>query len=139
MKKPKFKFVKQEEECGCAIACIAMILGKSYDEIRKSFKGDFQKDGIETEKSLYYLSENGVDTIRKMPYGYVDREASNLRMIKPFADIHFVSIKQFSNSNSNHALVMLKNGQFVCPTVNKKMEEVAVYEICEVVGCYYDK
>lgn len=139
MKKPKFKFIKQEEENGCAIACIAMILGKTYADVVKSFLNDFNKQGMEIGHAISYLSENGVDVIRRGHQGYTTREANNLRMIKPFADIHYISFQQFCDSATNHAVVMLGNGKLICPTKKYKIEEVSIYQIDDVLGCYYDK
>ena len=65
MKRPKFRFVRQEDENGCAAACMAMILGKTYEEVLKSFLNDFGKQGIQISPVISYLSENGVDVIRK--------------------------------------------------------------------------
>lgn len=139
MKKPKFKFVKQEDESGCAIACMAMILGKTYEEIVKSFYNDFKKQGIEIKWVIDYLSANGVTVIRKGHYGYNDREENNKRMIKPFADIHYISFQQFVDIEHNHAVIMLTNGKIICPTKKYKIDEVSVYQIDDVLGCYYDK
>lgn len=138
MKKPKFKFVKQEEECGCAIACMAMILGKSYEEIVKSFYNDFNKQGIKIEPVIEYLSGE-VDVVRKKHWGYSDRKESNKRMIIPFADIHYISFQQFVDSEINHAIIMLKNGKIICPTKKYKIDEISVYQIDDVLGCFYDK
>ena len=139
MKKPKFKFVKQEDEMGCAIACIAMILGKTYEEVARSFLNDFSKQGIRIDSAISYLSENGVDVIRKGHQGYANREDSNKRMIQPFADIHYISFQQFVDSDTNHAIVMLKNGKLICPTKKHKTDEVSCYQIDDVLGCFYDR
>jgi len=60
-------------------------------------------------------------------------------MIVPFADIHYISFQQFVDSEHNHAVVMLKNGNMICPTKNRKINEVSVYQIDDILGCYYDK
>jgi hypothetical protein len=139
MKKPKFKFVKQEQEHGCAIACIAMILGKTYEEIVRSFHNDFNKEGIRIDKVIDYLSANGVTVIRKGHYGYEDRHKNNLRMLESFADIHYVSFQQFVDVDNNHAIIMLKNGKRVCPTMKYATELVSCYQIDDVLGIFYDK
>lgn len=139
MQKPKFTFVKQEQEAGCAIACIAMILGKSYWDIEKSFLNDFSKQGIVIQNVIDYLSANGVTVIRKGHYGYNDREDNNKRMIKPFADIHYISFQQFVDVDNNHALVMTKNGKLICPTKKYEADKINCYQIDDILGCFYDK
>lgn len=139
MKKPKFKFVKQEEECGCAIACIAMILGKAYEQVVGDFNNDFSKQGINSEKSADYLSDSGVDVIVKAWHGFTDRKTNNTRMLIPFADIHLVSFRQYSDVDHNHAIIMLKNGKLICPEKKYKIKNYNCYIVDSVIGCFYDK
>jgi hypothetical protein len=54
----RFKWVQQEDDAGCGIACCAMVTGKSYlqvkDELRNVYHG-----GLETKHLDDYLFEQG--------------------------------------------------------------------------------
>lgn len=139
MKKPKFKYVESKQENGCSIACTAIILGKEYDDVAVALKNDFSKEGIQVKIIASYLSENGVDVTSKEHLGYSDRDAMNKHLIKPFADIHYISFRQFADSDFNHAIVMLANGKLVCPNIKYRITTWNIYEIETILGCYYDK
>lgn len=50
------KLVKCKDRDGCAPACIATILGWTYEEVTKFFQNDFTKDGITHEQSVVFLA-----------------------------------------------------------------------------------
>ena len=49
------KYIKQEDETGCGVACIAMISGQSYKTIR-SFLINNKVEGIEKRKTNFRLN-----------------------------------------------------------------------------------
>lgn len=63
----------------------------------------------------------------------------NERMLKPFADIHYISFRQFADMETNHGVVMLASGKLVCPNIKYKISAWDIYEVEIVLGCYYDK
>ncbi len=58
--------VRQEDSHGCVIACIAMVAGKTYAEVRRCFPtyGDNPTSGIQADKRDIVLVRNGIWPIR---------------------------------------------------------------------------
>lgn len=58
---PKIKLVRQAEPFGCGIACIAMIAGKDYWQVRQIAPSDLMatREGINIDAMLWLLSYYG--------------------------------------------------------------------------------
>lgn len=125
---------------GCSLACMAMITGLDYDYIDKQFKINFDKNGIEFTKVRDFICEQGFDCIQKINQSCTDIKINNKRMIVPFADIHYISARQFADAKNNHAFVMLKNGKVYDPDDSKHKTILdRFYEIEVVLGFWKAK
>lgn len=136
----KIKLVRQRKECDCSIACIATITGIKYEDVIKHFNNNFDKTGLTLAETCQFITENGFDGIQKTNKTYTNIKINNKRMLFPFADIHYIEAKQFSNSKNHHALVMLRNGKVFEPFTGKFINILEeFYEIVNVVGFWKEK
>lgn len=87
----KLKFVKQKDNWDCAIACVAMIAGHSYKEVRANLQKNYTNRGISCDTMMRYLKRHGVKT--------------ELERYE-FAVVH---LHAFVNAYSNTAIILLKN------------------------------
>ena len=138
MKKPKFKYVPQQEDCDCGIACLAMVTGHPYGEVYFSFK---RRGPTKFKQEVQYLRDQGLYVVGMIPDAYINRERINEIMLRPFADIHLVCFKQFVDSDINHVMVMTNKGKLYDPqpTIKDKVDLKDIYLIEDVVGIYYEK
>ena len=130
--------VLQKEDKGCVIACIAMILGKTYDEVRTDFYQNFNKKGINANRCIDYICEFGYSVVKKEKVPYHRNTKANLEMIKPFADSHIVIIQEFFDNPVSHAIVMDSKGHLLCPE-NQQISLKEVYSVNTVFGFYKNK
>lgn len=138
----KVKFVQQLHENGCSLACMAMITGLNYDFIDKQFSVNFDKNGLIYDKVRQYVCEQGFDCIEKINRIYTKVGSQNLRMLVPFADVHFISAQQFADSKYNHSFVMLKNGKILDPADHNHNHKTVLdrfYSIDVVLGFWQSK
>ncbi len=125
---------------GCAPACIAMILGWEYDEVIKYFQQDFDEDGITHDVAIDFIADQGYSAITKSSAGYTHRNFLRDELLKPFAPIHFVSVKPWGDSTNGHAIVMLEDGSILDPYDSKKpMTIEQVYRIKEITGFWDER
>lgn len=133
----EIKLVRQKERSGCAAACIAMVLGKTYEEIAADFENDFVDSGIELEKTQDYLSDFGCRVIRKeIIYYGVDVKFGRDEILKPFAPVHIVRVKPKFDSEHGHLVVMGADGKLYCPDGDTDEEARNNYVITTVLGLY---
>lgn len=132
----KVKFVRQEDRRGCVIACLAMVLGKTYAEVVKDFYHDFTEEGFDLERACMYLADNGAQIIEKRRLWYNRKDFSRAEILKPFAPVHIVSVQQFFDSESSHAVVMDENGVIFCPDGATHLEILDSYDIDICYGVY---
>jgi hypothetical protein len=129
----KIRYVQQEHEFGCLVACIAMVLGWDYDDVVNHFYNDFDKKGISGDFAKDFICEHGYSVIEKRGTGYIHIEEHNKRMMQPFAPIHIVSVKQFIDAKINHSFVMDAKGRHIDPH-DKGITKVEFYEAQHVMG-----
>jgi len=115
------KCVKQETEHGCVIANLATILGLSYAEVDKCFSMDFDKElGISSKQAADFLAGFGFTAIWKAAEYYNSYRFVNEELLKPFAEIHLVSIQQYSDKPDYvHSLLMTKEGLLLEPATGE--------------------
>jgi len=135
----KFQHVKQKHEFGCAIACMAMVLGKKYDEIAGQFHTDFSVDGLKHEHITGYVCDHGFALVHKSAGGHGDVKTSNRRMITPFADIHIVSAQPWADAEMNHCFVLDKRGRIFDPQHDTRPDFREYYYIHSVLGFFDER
>lgn len=138
MEAVKIAHVKQEDDKGCVIACIAMILGWKYGEVARHFHNDFNKSGTNTNFARDFVCEHGYSVIEKRGTGYMDVREHNQRMIQPFAPVHIVSVQQFVDLPKRaHAFVMTDKREIFDPA-DKDHKQVDYYMVRHIMGFFDD-
>lgn len=133
----EISFVKQDDLCGCAAACIAMVLGKTYAEVAADFNNDFHDNGIALEDTMSYLSDFGVRVIRKeIIYYGLDVKFGREEILKPFAPVHIIRVKPKFDSTTGHLIVMTKDGRLLCPDGSSEDKIHSFYSVTTVLGLY---
>jgi hypothetical protein len=128
----------QEDSCGCAIACMATILQKSYKEIKKDFYNNFIIEGLNSDRIVPYLAGYGLDITTHRANFYSDYSIAKKRFVKPFADAHILVIKQYADNDTTHAILMNNKGKLLCPTDGKEFIGTFL-EAWELIGIWYPK
>lgn len=133
----EIKFVRQEDSHGCAIACIAMVLGKTYKEIAADFENDFTQSGIMFDQTMTYLGNAGFSIIHKEVKRWNEINFARKEMLKPFAPVHIVRVVDKFDSEGGHLVVMTDKGKLLCPD---ELKDSAIrnkcYSITDVLGLY---
>src|SRR5678815_926246 len=101
---PAIKHVKQQHDKGCMIACIAMVLGWTYDAVVDQFHNDFDKKGMDGKLAKEFICEHRYSCVEKRGTHYGEVREHNKRMIVPFAPIHIVTVQQFKDCKQTHAV-----------------------------------
>lgn len=135
----KIKYVRQKHSSGCAVACIAMVTGLSYDEVDRQMQTNFNNDGLKSEITRLFVCDQGFSSLEMISHGYSELAASNKRMNRPFADVHIVSVQPFADSEMNHAVVMDKRGRVYDPDRPEKRSLTEYYYIVRVTGFWDDR
>lgn len=113
-----------------------MITGRSYADVVKDFHNDFDKKGIFTKQTIEYLADAGFSVIKKEVVFFNEKDDGRKELLKPFAPVHIVSIKQYFDLNKTHAVVMDAKGKLICPHGMSDAELRKVYRVEEVIGLY---
>jgi len=128
--------VPQDDDNGCVPACLAMILGCSYEDVTKDFDADFTKKGVTAELISEYLGDRGYSVVRKSVECYVHKDFGREMLLTPFAPIHIVHLKHSVNSDSYHVVVMDSQGKLLDPAESSEEDVRSAYQILEVFGIY---
>lgn len=128
-------WVQQEDKYGCTVAAVAMVVGKTYQEVRSYFTIDFSKSGAILEDWHDYLFDNGF--ICHRTHRFLHLKEINLRKPvwppEPFAPIHICNV---INEVSAHAVVMLENGDVLDPAWPGVHKLTDYKEVYWVTGCW---
>jgi hypothetical protein len=135
----KIQYVRQQHECGCAVACMAMVTGLPYDKIEKQFVANFGREGVAPEVTRNFICDHGFSAVEVIAHGYHDIRQSNARMRRPFADVHVVSVLPQPDAEMNHAVVMDRRGRVYDPAMPKVRDLGEYYFICRVQGFYDER
>jgi hypothetical protein len=108
------RWVEQGHRNGCTAAAVAMVLGKTYDEVQRCCWQDFSQTGVCLEDWFDYLFQEGFVWHRM--YRCVQLIGLNhprdVWPPAPFAPIHLCSVVAPKGA---HAVVMLANGDVLDP------------------------
>jgi hypothetical protein len=130
------RLVRQPEEHGCAIACLAMVLGTTYEKVRNQWLNDFSEEGVELEKTMNFLGEKGYSLVHKEVRNWGNHNFGRKEMLKPFAPIHLVKIIPQFDAPSGHLVVMDRKGKLYCPAGHSDKEVRDCYHVASVIGVY---
>ena len=135
-RKEAIKLVEQEEKCGCAVACIAMVLGTTYADVRKDWQNDFENEGVTTAQIIDYLGNVGFAAVYKRISHWTHKDFVREEMLTPFAPIHILSMRPAYDSKNYHVVVMDAEGVLYCPSGLTDEESRRSYLIDETIGLY---
>jgi hypothetical protein len=130
------KLVRQEDPFGCAVACIAMVLGRTYESVKADWSNDFAKDGVTTNQITGYLGDAGCSVLYKNLMNWNEKDFARKEMFRPFAPAHILCIKQLYDATIYHAVVMDAKGKIYDPAGHTDKEVKSWYLLDEVIGVY---
>jgi hypothetical protein len=130
------KLILQEERFGCTIACMAMVLDQTYAQVRQYFETDFDKDGLDFEKIVEFLGDNGLSILHKKSLNYAHKDIHRKELFKPFAPAHIVRVlPQFDNEFA-HVIAMDSKGKIFCPSGETDATIRSCYSVTDTIGLY---
>lgn len=135
-RKETIKLVEQEDDCGCVVACIAMVLGRTYQSVRADWGNDFTTEGVDLEQMMNYLGDHGCSIVYKAMRYYRHKDFAREAMLTPFAPIHIVRVLPNCDSKTGHVVVMDAEGKIYCPGGFSDEEIRRAYAVTEVCGIY---
>lgn len=126
--------IKRVEQKGptCTIACAAMILGVTFDQVEKHFHPD-NKRTLTTLSD--YLGEHGYSILIKEVLYHTFPRFGFTELCKPFASAHILHLKQFTNSEEQHVVVMDQKGKIFDPA-QENLELADFYMVTGVLGIW---
>jgi len=135
---PQPRWVKQEDQNGCVLAAIAMIVGKSYAEVKAELQPkDLSTDAYTSFEAESYFYEHGYSAVKRWKhicFAGVDRE---VWPIEPFAPVHYVQVVN-GPSGKGHAVVLLANGDVLDPWTDSKPKKLSdYYQVNEIMGVFF--
>lgn len=130
--------ITQKHNRGCGVACLAMITGKSYDEILEDCEAAWdEQTGLYTNIVDAYLWDHGY-ALRKY---YSNNNWQKIKRdpwpIKPFTDIHLVHLRVYELASCEHFVIMSRDGTVLDPKLGHKPSLADYYNIYSISGIYY--
>ena len=119
------QWIPQEHKHGCAIATLAMVSGKTYQEVYAWFVHHYKRQYSNAEPELFdidkinglgphqrdmFLVENGFAHATK--YNHLCNEKREVWPVEPWADVHICSV---DNEVMSHSIVLLRGGSVLDP------------------------
>lgn len=133
MKPWPIKLVEQKGKT-CTIACLAMILGESFDKVERDFLAPEEGTLVKTAD---YLGNHGYSVMIKELMFHSHPSFAREEIIKPFAPAHIVHCKQFADDPVQHVVVMDQNGKVFNPAgPNGRDLEKDYFMITGVLGIW---
>ncbi len=105
--------VEQQEGNGCAIAVLAMLTGRTYEQVR----ADFVDIPVSDFAMQMWLAEHGWATAMKYPHYMPQKRDRDVWPPAPFAGLHFVTV---SIPAGFHSVVMLGSGRVIDPAPSRE-------------------
>lgn len=128
--------VMQEDSNGCGLACIATVLNKPYQELKRHFHNDFEENGISLEGVMDYLGDAGLSIVYKTIRNYGRIDFALHELLKPFAPIHIVRLQDKFDSSIGHLIIMDDKGKLYCPQGSSEEYLRSSYAITDIAGLY---
>jgi hypothetical protein len=109
--------VRQADPCGCVVAALAMVTGRSYEEVKAYFIGcDFQSEGISHD----VMQRNGLVQARRKPWPCA-----------PWAPAHLMGI-----DGGRHCVVLLRDGTVLDPNQDAPRRIEDVGDVSYILGVF---
>lgn len=129
--------VEQEDKMGCGLACLAMLTGETYRQVKSKVVRWEENHGVAEFMMKDYLVEQGYASAMKYPHSSSMKIDRTPWPPAPFADVHFVCLDAFG-SEGFHYVIMLRDGSIIDPwfgrTQPRRLEQYGqVMHVCGVV------
>ena len=130
-------WVGQEDTNGCVVAALAMIVGKSYAQVKAELPPkDLSQSAFTTFTAESYLYEHGCTLQKKWKHICSANKDRDGWPTAPFAPVHYVQVVGSPTGNA-HAVVMLGNGDVLDPWAGSKPTKLAdYYTVNEIIGVW---
>lgn len=129
------RFVAQEDENGCSLACIAMITGLTYAEVKAAFPTFCNCCGTHEDPVIEFLADSGYALAFKHEWLTVQRRNREEWPVRPFADVHLVKVKVKEECPLNHHVIMLGDGTVLDPETDGSPRRLSDYlKIFSIAG-----
>ena len=126
--------VLQQDRVGCVIACLAMVLNTTYDEVRKDL-GVPKNGGFTHYVWQEYLSMNGYAYQFYFRYNPITNTEHKDWPMMPWADVHFCSVDA-GKGDGSHLVVMLKDGTVYDPISPNTKKLSDYFSVGYMAGLY---
>lgn len=111
------QWVGQEEQWGCGCAAVAMLTGRTYQQIKEHVERDQDQDGMHSGAWEEVLAEHGyavakIYRVSAYPWQNCERD---VWPPPPWADLHLAEVVVSGGSRGSHMVVMLADGTVLDP------------------------
>lgn len=109
--------VRQLDAHGCIVASLAMVSGRTYDQVRTDFPDLDDRDGLDFRHTEDWLFKNGYAwqvVYKYHPPGNSERDPWP---IAPWAEVHMCEVTM--PSGNSHSVVMLADGTVLDPLTDQ--------------------
>ena len=130
-------WVKQEDVNGCVVASLAMIVGKSYAEVKAELPPkDLSTGAFTAFTAESYLYEHGYVLLKKWKHiCSLDKDREQWP-VEPFAPVHYVQVVN-GDQGKAHAVVLLENGDVLDPWADATPKKLTDYaQVNEIIGVW---
>jgi hypothetical protein len=127
-------YVRQEEIYGCSLACMAMILGISYKEIKAMWDPKYgATSGIaEFMRTSFLFTKGFISHTEFKCEAHTQRMRESEEWVKPFAPVHIAGVNTL---NGPHAVVWFDEKVYD-PNVPGE-HKIQSYDVYEITGYWY--
>ena len=128
------KLIQQKDGYGCGIACLAMIAGKTYDEVAVDFPRINETFGMTFHDADAWLVDHGFALTRKWMF-----KRGNVKVTPwpphPWAKTHLVTVVRDAAS---HFVVLLEDGTVLDPVSGETttLKNIVYTEISLICGVH---
>lgn len=129
------RWVAQEDPWGCTLAALAMVLGRTYQDVKAEIladhpERDFSGKGLNYLDADQFLAAHGYATARMFRY-YISRPRP-LWPPDPFGRVHMCEVR-CTPTSPGHTVVMLRDGMVLDP-LSPEPKRLTDYDQCSNVA-----
>lgn len=117
------RWVGQEDGNGCGIACLAMLSGHTYQEVRADFDVTLMRSHVDYDQ---WLTEQGYALARRYRWWKGAERAA--WPPAPWADVHLCEVLVPGFVGGSHMVVMLADGTVLDPLSRESVRRLIDYE-----------
>jgi hypothetical protein len=128
---------RQEDTQGCAIACLAMVTGLAYRDVKAAWPPakDFAADGITHFELQQFLGDRGIPHLFRWRFelglNRVGAQVVRSDWPRPFAPVHIIGV-------GAHDVVLLADGTILDPMTEARRHINDVGEVSFMLGVWPD-